>query len=80
MYSRRFLSFFSFRLLSNSEAATPAPTAAAAAAAPRLLDLDRLEETLRVRLALRGRRVVASYEDAAGGGPGAGTMARVLLL
>lgn len=60
----------------------PAPAAAAAAAAPRLRLRDRLELTLRVRLSLLGlfRDDVASKEDTAGGGAGAGTIARLLLL
>lgn len=76
-----FRSFFSFLRLLYSEAATPAPTAAAAAA-PRLRDLDRLPRGLKLRvlLVLRGRRDVASYDDVAGGGAGAGTISRVELL
>ena len=72
--SRLLRSFFSVLLLSNSDAATPAPTAAAAAAAPLLRDLDRLELILRF-----ARPRVASKEEAAGGGAGAGTISRVLL-
>jgi len=74
----RLLRFFrSLLLFCNSEAATPAPTAAAAAAAPRLRDRDLVGDELKLLVVLR---FVASKDETAGGGAGAGTTSRVLLL